>query len=188
MPPSAARVVASWQRDAVHIWGWDGVQTMAPFWLSVGFPPTGRVGPPARHGFHSSLDIVTPSGERLRPVSVRLDAVSGPGWLRAVPVDSDSVRWFGMLAKLAERVVASGAVVPVITTGSEPISGDVPNVVAEMHWSPATGPKVDTYLDSVAESMPPICLPDTAPDDHVTRRQADRDERAIVIIRRHPCG
>ena len=170
MPPSAALVVASWQRDAVHIWGWDGVQTMAPFWLSIGFPSSGRVGPPARHGFHSSLDVVAPSGERLRPVSVRLDAVAGLDWLQAVPVESDSVRWFGVLAKLAERVIEAGAVVPVITTGSGPVPADVPNVVAEMHWSPATGSTVDAYLDSLAESMPPICLADVAHDDQVTRR------------------
>ena len=29
----APRAVASWQRDAVHLWGWDGVQTMPAMWL-----------------------------------------------------------------------------------------------------------------------------------------------------------
>ena len=171
MPPSAARVVASWQRDAVHIWGWDGVQTMAPFWLSVGFPAAGRLGSPSRYGFHSSLDVVAPSGERLRPMSVRLDAVAGLDWLRAMPVESDSVRWFGVLARLAERVIEAGAVVPAITTRPDATLGDVPNVVAEVHWSAATGPTVDAYLDSLAESMPPICLPDVPGDDQVARRQ-----------------
>ena len=143
---------------------------MAPFWLSVGFPSNGRAGSPARHGFHSSLDVVAPSGERLRPVSVRLDAVAGLGWLRTASVASDSVRWFGALASLAERIVAAGAVTPVITPGSEIVPGDVPNVVAEMRWSPVTSSTVDDYLDSLAGSMPPICLPDVAHDDHVTRR------------------
>ena len=107
MTPSA-HVVASWQRDAVHVWGWDGVQTMPPYWLVGGFPPSGRLGPPSHHGFHSSLDVVTPSGERLRPVSVRLDAIAGLDWLRAEGLASDSVRWFGAIAALAERVVRAG--------------------------------------------------------------------------------
>ena len=172
MPPAAARVVASWQRDAVHIWGWDGVQTMAPFWLSLGFPQSGRAGPPARHGFHSSLDVVAPSGERLRPVSVRLDAVAGPGWLRTASIDSDSVSWFGSLAKLAEQVVEAGAVVPAITARPDALVADTPIVAAEMHWSAVAGPTVDAYLDALADAMPPICLPDVPVDDLVARRQA----------------
>ena len=174
MPASAAaaaRVIASWQRDAVHIWGWDGVQTMAPFWLSVGFPSSGRGGSPSRHGFHSSLDVVTPSGERLRPVSVRLDDVTGLGWLRTMPVESDSVRWFGMLAMLAERVVQAGAVVPAMALGAAPGPGDGPHVVAGMHWSPVAGPTVEAYLDSLADVMPPVCLPDVAHEDQTGRRR-----------------
>ena len=169
MPPSA-HVVASWQRDAVHIWGWDGTQTMPPFWLSGGFPRSGRIGSPASYGFHSSLDVVAPSGERLRPVSVRLDAVAGLDWLRAMPVVSDSARWFGTLAELAAQVVEAGAVVPALTTTADHGLGDASNVVAEAHWAPTAGASVDAVLDALAEAMPPICLPGVAPDDTVSRR------------------
>jgi superfamily II DNA or RNA helicase len=166
----AGKVVASWQRDAVHVWGWDGVQTMAPFWLSAGFRGTFGASPPSAYGFHSSLDVVAPSGERLRPVSVRLDAVAGLGWLRAATVESDSLTWFGTLAKLAERVVAAGAVVPTITSRPEVIPGDLPSVVAEVHWTPATGDTFDACVDALAAAMPPICLPDVPRDDAETRR------------------
>ena len=169
MPPSV-HVVASWQRDAVHIWGWDGTQTMPPFWLSGGFPRSGRIGSPASYGFHSSLDVVAPSGERLRPVSVRLDAVAGLDWLRAMPVVSDSARWFGTLAELAAQVVEAGAVVPALTTTADHGLGDASNVVAEAHWAPTAGASVDAVLDALAEAMPPICLPGVAPDDTVSRR------------------
>jgi superfamily II DNA or RNA helicase len=169
MPPSAY-VAASWQRDAVHIWGWDGTQTMPPFWLSGGFPRSGRIGPPDRFGFHSSLDIVAPSGERLRPVSVRLDAVAGLDWLRAATAVSDSVRWFGTLAELAQGVVEAGAVVPTLTNVATPGAGDDTNVVAEAHWAPTARASVDTVLDALSEAMPPICLPGIARDDKEARR------------------
>jgi hypothetical protein len=129
----AGKVVASWQRDAVHVWGWDGVQSMAPFWLAVGVRGTYGASPPSSYGFHSSLDVVATSGERLRPASVRLDAVAGLGWLRAAKVESDSLTWFGTLATFAERVVSAGAVVPTITSRPEFIPGDLPSVVAEVH-------------------------------------------------------
>jgi hypothetical protein len=167
----SARVLASWQRDAVHVWGWDGVQTMPPFWLSGGFPSAARAGSPARHGFHSSLDVVAPTGERLRPVSVRLDAIAGLAWLAAMPVESDSVRWFATLARLAGRVIEAGAVVPTVTARPPTAAGEVPHVVAEAHWVPTNDRIVDAYLDSLAQSVPPICLPDVHPDDQATRRQ-----------------
>jgi SNF2 family DNA or RNA helicase len=170
MPPSA-HVVASWQRDAVHVWGWDGTQTMAPFWLSRASPWRGRAGSPERYGFHSSLDVVAPSGERLRPVSVRLDAVTGLDWLRAMPVGSDSVRWFGTLAELARSLVDAGAVVPALTRVTPSVARDDTNVVAEAHWEATERAWVDTYLDALSEAMPPICLPDIPPDDMASRRR-----------------
>ena len=87
MAPSGQRpvhVVASWQRDAVHVWGWDGAQTMPPGWLFSGFRQRGWPGPPSDYGFHSSLDVLTTAGIRLRPTSVRLDAIAGLAWLRGV--------------------------------------------------------------------------------------------------------
>ena len=66
MAPSGQRpvhVVASWQRDAVHVWGWDGAQTMPPGWLFSGFRQRGWPGPPSDYGFHSSLDVLTTAGD-----------------------------------------------------------------------------------------------------------------------------
>src|SRR5262245_8067756 len=99
----AAQVIASWQRDAIHIWGWDGVQTMPPTWFYGGFRRAGWRISPAGYGFHSSLDVTASNGERLRPVSVRLDAAVGLDWLRGVAVNSVSVQWFAAVAELAER-------------------------------------------------------------------------------------
>ena len=170
MTPSA-HVVASWQRDAVHVWGWDGVQTMPPYWLVGGFPTSGRLGAPSHHGFHSSLDVVTPSGERLRPVSVRLDAIAGLDWLRAEGLASDSVRWFGAIAALAERVVRAGRLHPVFNTPTEPSPHEVPDVVGEMRWVPTNDPAAETHLDNLAAAMPAICLPDVPSDDVEGRRR-----------------
>ena len=170
MPP-AARVVATWQRDAVHVWGWDGVQTMPPFWLVGGFPSSGRSNSPSHHGFHSSLDVVTPSGERLRPVSVRLDAVAGLDWLRAANVDSDSVRWFGAIATFADRVVTAGAVCPFITTSADRGAFDGPHAVADVHWEPTLDATTEAFLDALAATMPPICLSDVPESDLDTRRR-----------------
>ena len=158
------------RRDAVHVWGWDGIQTIPPFRLSAGFPRVGQVGSPVAHGFHSSLDVIAPSGERLRPTSVRLDAIAGLSWLRAVRVESNSVRWFGRLAELADRVIDAGAVVPsiAIPQGASDVG---PIVAAEVRWAPTTGPAIATYLDDLAAAMPPICLPDVAADDTIARRR-----------------
>ena len=157
MTPSA-HVVASWQRDAVHVWGWDGVQTMPPWWLVGGFPPSGRLGPPSDYGFHSSLDVVTTSGVRLRPASVRLDAIAGLDWLRAEDPASDSVRWFGAIAELAERVVEAGRLHARFNTPSEPSPHEVPGLVAEMRWTPTTTPpprRISTTCRSDAADLRP---------------------------------
>ena len=158
MPSSstpAAQVVASWQRDAVHVWGWDGVQTMPPAWLLNGSRRAGGAGSPSPYGFHSSLDVTAPNGERLRPVSVRLDAVSGTDWLRRVTAGSDAVRWFGAVATLAGRVVDAGAVVPTLSVAG--CRRRRPPRHAGLR-SPVSA--VTDALDSLAEAMPAICLPD----------------------------
>lgn len=108
----STRVVASWQRGAVHIWGWDGSDSAPPFWLySAGREP-GWPGPPTQAGFLSSLDVQTPAGERLRPMSARLDPISGGEWLRRVTADNDSVLWFAAIATLAERTVQAQLITP----------------------------------------------------------------------------
>jgi superfamily II DNA or RNA helicase len=169
----AAQVIASWQRDAVHVWGWDGVQTMPPTWFYGSFRSADWRVSPANYGFHSSLDVTAPNGERLRPVSVRLDAAAGLDWLRGVAVQSISVKWFAALAELAERVVAAGAVVPALTVFDADVSSvDAPDVAAEARWRPVGDETVDTALDGLAAAMPPICVPDLADDDDAGRRTA----------------
>jgi superfamily II DNA or RNA helicase len=143
------------------VWGWDGAETMPPGWLFSGFHRRGRPGPPSDYGFHSSLDVVTPAGMRLRPTSVRLDAIAGLAWLRRATAASDSVRWFAALAELAARVVDAGAVVPAITTQHEEATAF--GSVAEVHWTPIVDSTIDDALARLTESMPPICIPD-APD------------------------
>ena len=174
-PPATG--IASWQREAVHVWGWDGVQSMAPVWLHSGFRERGWPAPPANCGYHSSLDVVAPSGERLRPMSVRLDAVAGIGWLRGVSAAaSDSVRWFGALAALATRVVDAGEIVPRLDTSSELAAEDDPGGqyarAAHARWSSTAGRAVDDALDAMAAAIPPICLPDVPRDDASQRLHA----------------
>ena len=171
MPSSsaaAAQVVASWQRGAVHVWGWDGVQTMPPAWLLSCSRRAGGAGSPSPYGFHSSLDVIAPNGERLRPVSVRLDAVSGTDWLRRVTAGSDAVRWFGAIATLAGRVVDAGAVVP--TLSSPAVDGAAP----EARWTAISGFAVTDALELLAAAMPAICLPDALDASPVQRAAADR--------------
>ncbi len=176
-----ASVVVSWQRDAVHVWGWDGVQTMPPMWLYSGFRESGWPGSPSAHGFHSSLDVVAPSGERLRPMSVRLDAISGLSWLRgAAAAPSDSARWFGALAVLATDVVAAGGVIPRIERNEhEPLtSADTmfSHVAADVGWAAILTQPVVAALDELSRVMPPICLPD------VHREDANRRRDTVQII------
>ena len=82
------------------------------------------------------------------------------------------MQWFGSLAKLAERVVEAGAVVPELTSRPASNSGELATVVGEVNWAATAGPAIDSYLDALAEAMPPICLPDVATDDLVGRRHA----------------
>jgi len=174
--PSAAghaQALASWQRDAVHLWGWDGGQTMPPMWLYGGFRERGWPAPPSSYGFHSSLDVTAPNGERLRPMSVRLDAVAGMAWLRGVTsAASDSVRWFGTLAALAGRVVDAGAITPLLALQHDPFPSASTAVSAEARWVSVAGPAVDDALDALHASMPPICLPDVPAADLAARRAA----------------
>ena len=134
-PGRTASVVATWSDDTVHVWGWDGAATMPSPWLYHAFRTAPWPGSPLSAGFVSSLDLATPSGELLRPMSARLDQLQGPTWLADIDVEfpegagsatapadrtrarlTDSVRWFGAAARLALRVVDAGRVTPRLTT------------------------------------------------------------------------
>ena len=173
MTPSA-RVVASWQRDAVHVWGWDGVQTMPPFWLVGGFPSRAAW---ARRRTTGSTRRSTSSRRRASGCArCRSVSTPSPASTGCAPsaVASDSVRWFGALAALAERVVAAGAVRPVFDTPTEPSPDEVPGRRRRGALGADDGPAVETHLDNLAAAMPPICLPDVARDDIVRRRRRRR--------------
>ena len=80
---------------------------------------------------------------------------------------SDSVRWFAVLAELAARVVEAAAVVPAITTREQETAF---GLVAEVHWMPIVDSTIGDALSGLAESMPPICVPDQPHLDDSARR------------------
>jgi len=146
------QVVATWQRGAVHLWGWDGTRTMPSGWFSSAFRRPAWPDPPLAHGRLTSLDLTLPTGEHLRPTSVRLDPTAGPRWLGGLPrtslVQSDSLRWFALVASLADATVSAGRVTPhVVDEG----------LARTARWSPVNDEVIEASLDALTAAMPPAC-------------------------------
>ena len=77
-------VIATWQRGAVHVWGWDGERTMPVGWFAGEFRRPRWPDTPLAIGHVTGLDVVLPEGEHIRPASVRIEPASAPGWLAAL--------------------------------------------------------------------------------------------------------
>ena len=159
------RVVASWQRDAVHVWGWDGVQTIPPFRLS-GRVPTRRPGRFAGRSWVPLLARRDRSVGRAAATDVRTTRRNCRAQLAASGSESRATRCAGSAGSL-NSPTGDRCRVPWCPRSPSPHdASDVGSIVAaEVRWAPTTGPAIDTYLDDLAAAMPPICLPDVAADD-----------------------
>ena len=97
----APAIVGSWAAGTLHLWGWDGSHTALPHALQRAFahPRWDAAANPFVIGHLSSLEVVLPSDERIRPGAVRLPADRAARWLRQLPAGRVPVG----LGRLARR-------------------------------------------------------------------------------------
>ena len=170
-PPAAApgTLLATWADGTVHLWGWDGRQTLPPVWLdrTLGATlPTGRF---------SSLDVRLADGRSLRPGTLRLDADTVGPWLRALPTRLSAgapIAWLRAAAELAATAVGAGYVTPVVRPERD---------VLVARWQPVGVPALDEALGALAAAMPAIVRP--RPDDPTT--VADIHAVLVDSVARH---
>ena len=122
-PDRTVSVVASWHGTTLHLWGWDGRHSVAPTWFAGAFDGADD---PFRLGRLAVLDVELPQGERLRPVTLRLNPDRVAPWLRALEestVPGESLAWFVAVNRLAAATVAAGQLTPVVSRGARPPAG-----------------------------------------------------------------
>jgi superfamily II DNA or RNA helicase len=157
----------TWRSGALHVWGWNGIDSASMAWLYGGFRVLGADGTrtgwhdsPASYGAIGRISIAlegqpTPT---LHASSVQLDAMGTTVWLSELPGDpylSDSVAWFARVAELARRTVSAGRILPVVVE-------EGPFTVAR--WRPVTTDAIDQTLAALDASMPPICTAGSSAD------------------------
>jgi SNF2 family DNA or RNA helicase len=162
-PASSAALIASWQDQSVHLWGWDGSTTMPSPVLFRAIRMAPWAVPPMMLSALSSVTVRTPGGDMMRPMSMRLDPLGAPKWLAgaglgAAESTSDSVRWFAAVARLAAAVVKRGLVAPALRR--DPATGPLPEAV----WEPLSNPTIDEAVAALAAAMPPIAMIDRPSD------------------------
>jgi SNF2 family DNA or RNA helicase len=155
-PPHVAQ--GTWRSGALHVWGWNGIDTAPMPWLYGGFRAFGVDGTrtgwhdtPVSYGAIGRISIDIDGRPALHASSVQLDAMGTAVWLSDLPGPeflSDSLAWFARIAELARRTVSAGRITPVIVD-------EGPFVVAR--WAPVTAESIDTTIAALAASMPPIC-------------------------------
>ena len=165
-PPHVAQ--ATWRSGALHVWGWNGVDTASMAWLYSGFRTMGTDG--VRNGWHDSpisygaiarITVEVPQRPSLHAASVQLDPLGVAVWLSDLPAEeylSDSVAWFARIAELARRMVSAGRMSPVIVE-------EGPFTVAR--WMPEIDADIDDLLQQLEAAQPAIC---TAGSGHDTRK------------------
>ncbi|MGB0114668.1 MAG: DEAD/DEAH box helicase [Ilumatobacteraceae bacterium] len=149
----------TWRSGALHVWGWNGIDTAPMAWLYSGFRRVDRDG--IRSGWHDtpvsygaigriSIDVGRPPS--LHASSVELDAMGTAIWLSDLPSEpddlSDSLAWFARIAEVARRTVSSGRLTAVVVN-------EGPFTVAR--WRPVTNEAIDSTLAALDASMPEIC-------------------------------
>ncbi len=143
----------------MHLWGWDGSTTMPSPVLFRAIRMAPWAVPPMMLSALSSVTVRTPSGETMRPMSMRLDPIGAPKWLAGgvmgtAEATSDSVRWFAAIARLAAGVVKRGFVSPSVHfTGT---AGPMPEAL----WEPLVSPLIADAVAALEEAMPPIAMAD----------------------------
>jgi SNF2 family DNA or RNA helicase len=166
-PPHVAQ--GTWRSGALHVWGWNGVDTASMAWLYSGFRTIDADG--TRSGWHDSpisygavarISIDIPQCPALHAASVQLDPLGAAVWLSELPADadvvSDSIAWFARVAELARRIVSAGRMSPVIVD-------EGPFTVAR--WTPEVDDEIGALLAALDASKPHIC---TAGSGHDTRK------------------
>jgi len=165
-PPHVAQ--GTWRSGALHVWGWNGVDTATMAWLYSGFRQLDVDG--TRRGWHDSpisygaiarISIEIPEHPTLHAASVQLDPLGIAVWLSDLPAPdhlSPSVAWFARVAELARKLVSAGRISPVVHE-------EGPFTVAR--WVPEIDDEVVRILDALDAAQPPIC---TAGSGHGTRR------------------
>ncbi len=162
-PPHVAQ--GTWRSGALHVWGWNGIDTAPMAWLYGGFRVLGDDGrrtgwhdTPVSYGAIGRISIDLDGGTGLQASSVQLDAMGTAVWLSDVPEAphlSDSLAWFARLAELARRTVSSGRITPAVVE-------EGPFTVAR--WRPVTTPTIDDTLSALDASRPPICTAGSSAD------------------------
>ena len=166
-PPYVAQ--GTWRSGALHVWGWNGIDTASMAWFYGGFRTRGpdgmRVGwhdSPISYGAIGRLTVQVPDLPTMHVSSVQLDPLGVAVWLSDLPdadYVSDSIAWFARIAALARRTVSSGRILPTITQ-------EGPFTVGRWLYAP-NGPDdtlVGDTLTALAESMPPVCTLDSGAD------------------------
>ena len=160
-PPYVAQ--GTWRLGALHVWGWNGLDTASVAWMYSGFR---RIGPDGlRTGWHDSpisygavgrITIDVPDHRTLHAASVQLDPLGTAVWLSDLPghdLLSDSLAWFARLAELAHHTVSSGRILPTIDESGPFTIG---------RWQPARDDMIDSTLERLTTAMPPICTAESA--------------------------
>ena len=166
-PPHVAQ--GTWRSGALHVWGWNGVDTASMAWLYSGFRTLNADG--TRSGWHDSpisygavarISIDIPQRPALHAASVQLDPLGAAVWLSELPPDadvvSDSIAWFARMAELARRMVSAGRMSPIIVN-------EGPFTVAR--WTPEVDDEIGALLAALDAAKPHIC---TAGSGHDTRK------------------
>jgi SNF2 family DNA or RNA helicase len=148
----------TWRSGALHVWGWNGIDTAPMAWLYSGFRHldadglrTGWHDTPVSYGSIGRISIDLDGRPSLHASSVQLDAMGTTVWLSELPGEpylSDSLAWFARVAELARHTVSAGRITPVI-------ANEGPFTVAR--WKPVTTESIDTTRAALAAAMPPIC-------------------------------
>jgi SNF2 family DNA or RNA helicase len=155
----------TWRSGALHVWGWNGIDTAPMAWLYSGFRVLGDDG--RRTGWHDSptsygvvgrLSITFDELPTLYASSVQLDAMGTAVWLSELPGEpylSDSLAWFARIAELARLTVSAGRLVPAIVD-------EGPFTVAR--WLPVTQREIESTIEALAHCMPRICTAGSSAD------------------------
>jgi SNF2 family DNA or RNA helicase len=155
----------TWRSGALHVWGWNGIDTAPMAWLYSGFRVLGDDG--RRTGWHDSptsygvvgrLSITFDELPTLYASSVQLDAMGTAVWLSELPGEpylSDSLAWFARIAELARLTVSAGRIVPAVVD-------EGPFTVAR--WRPVTDADIVLTIEALARCMPAICTAGSSAD------------------------
>ncbi len=179
-PPHIAQ--GTWRSGALHVWGWNGIDTASMAWLYSGFRKmaadgtiTGWHDAPISYGPVARVTISLPGRPTLHASSVQLDPFGCAVWLSDLPSKehlSDSLAWFAQLAELARRAVSSGHITPVVVE-------EGPFTVGR--WAPVPTPAVTSALEALAAAMPPICVAgSSATTEQIFERMVDGLARSFL--------